>query len=76
MTFFIAVKRWREYQNERHGEDELNIPSSNRAYHLKYDALTQGLTSIWAWISNYIHYKMWDEITFPFPNFYGLGMDK
>ena len=22
-----------------------------------------------AWISNYIHYKVWDEITYPFPNF-------
>ena len=21
------------------------------------------------WISNYIHYEMWDEITYPFPNF-------
>ena len=27
------------------------------------------LTSIPAWISNYIHFKMWDEITYPFPNF-------
>ena len=22
-----------------------------------------------AWISNHIHYKMWDEITYPFLNF-------
>ena len=21
------------------------------------------------WISNYIYYKAWDEITYPFPNF-------
>ena len=27
------------------------------------------LTLIPAWISNYIHYKVWDEITYPFPNF-------
>ena len=27
-----------------------------------------GLTSIPAWICNHIHYKMWDEITFPFLN--------
>ena len=26
-----------------------------------------GLTLIPAWISNYIHYKLWDEITYPFP---------
>ena len=27
-----------------------------------------GLTLISSWISNHIHYKMWDEITCPFPN--------
>ena len=30
-----------------------------------------GLTLILVWISNYTHYKMWDEITYPFPNFKG-----
>ena len=35
-------------------------------------------TLIPAWISNYIHYNVWDEITYPFLNFNGasLGMDK
>ena len=28
-----------------------------------------GLTLIPAWISNYIPYKAWDEITYPFPKF-------
>ena len=28
-----------------------------------------GLTLIQAWISNYTHYKGWDEITYLFPNF-------
>ena len=28
-----------------------------------------GLTLIPAWISNYIHYKVWDEIIYPFLNF-------
>ena len=30
-----------------------------------------GWTLIPAWISNYIHYKVWYEITYPFPNFNG-----
>ena len=30
-----------------------------------------GSTLIPAWISNYIHYKAWDEITYPFLNFNG-----
>ena len=28
-------------------------------------------TLIPAWISNYIHCNVWDEITYPFPNFNG-----
>ena len=30
-----------------------------------------GSTSIPGWISNYIHYKVWDETTYWFPNFNG-----
>ena len=33
------------------------------------------LTLIPAWISNYIHYKMWDEITYPFLNFNGATVE-
>ena len=33
------------------------------------------LTLIPAWISNYIHYKVWDEITYPFPNFNGVTVE-
>ena len=28
------------------------------------------LAFIWAWISNYLHCKLWDEISYPFPNFH------
>ena len=34
-----------------------------------------GLTLILAWISNRIHYKGWNEITYPFPNFNGATVD-
>ena len=33
------------------------------------------LTLIPAWISNYIHYKVWDEITYPFLNFNGATVE-
>ena len=33
-----------------------------------------GLTLIPAWISNYIHYNVWDEITYPFLNFNGCTL--
>ena len=33
------------------------------------------LTLIPAWISNYIHYNVWDEITSPFPNFNGCTVE-
>ena len=34
-----------------------------------------GLTLILAWIGNYIHYKVWDEITYPFLNFNGWTIE-
>ena len=34
-----------------------------------------GLTWISAWISNYIHYNVWDEITYPFLNFNGATVE-
>ena len=34
-----------------------------------------GLTLMPTWISNYTHYKVWDEITYPFLN-WSFGMDK
>ena len=34
-----------------------------------------GLTLIPSWIINYIHYNMWDEITYPFPNFNGATVE-
>ena len=34
-----------------------------------------GLTLIPAWISNYIHYETWDEITYPSPNFNGCTVE-
>ena len=34
-----------------------------------------GLTLIPAWMTNYTHYKVWDEITYPFPNFNGCTVE-
>ena len=34
-----------------------------------------GLTLIPAWINNDIHYKVWDEITYPFLNFSGIAAE-
>ena len=34
-----------------------------------------GWTLIVAWISNYIHYKVWDEIIYPFLNFNGATVE-
>ena len=33
------------------------------------------LTLIPAWISNYIHYNVWDEITYQFLNFNGATVE-
>ena len=34
-----------------------------------------GLTLIPTWISNYTHYNVWDEITYPFLNFNGATVE-
>ena len=44
-------------------------PESWAPFHL------HGLTLIPAWISNYIHYKVWDEITYSFLNFNGATVE-
>ena len=41
------------------------------ACRVKGPLLLQGLTLISAWIGIYIHYKVWDEIVYPFLNFNG-----
>ena len=33
------------------------------------------MTLIPSWINNYIHYKVWDEITYPFPNLIGATVE-
>ena len=33
------------------------------------------ITLIPAWISKYVHYNVWDEITYPFPNFNGATVE-
>ena len=50
-------------------------------YALSYEKLIKmrlkctNKTLVPAWISNYIHYKVWDEITYPFPNFKGATIE-
>ena len=34
-----------------------------------------GLALTPAWISNHIHYKVWDKITYPFINFNGVTVE-
>ena len=34
-----------------------------------------GLIWVSAWISNYIHFKVWGEMTYPFPNFNGCTVE-
>ena len=36
---------------------------------------SNGLTLIPAWISNYIHYKVLDDINYPFLNFNGATVE-
>ena len=44
---------------------------------LAYDQFipTYGLTFITAWINNHMHTKVWNEITYSFPNFKGSTVE-
>ena len=57
--------------------DDVQFMKSWENYATSFEA---GLTLIPAWISNYINYNGWDEITYPFVNFNGnrwsVGMEK
>ena len=44
-------------------------------YHMMSVFKIGHLTLMPAWMSNYIHYEMWDEITFLFPNFNGCTIE-
>ena len=47
-----------------------NCKAMNTAELMHWHPLNQrGLTLFPAWMSNYIHYEIWDEIIYPFPNF-------
>ena len=52
----------------------------NRSTVTNINNISAALLLTWmnlTWVSNYIHYKVWNEITDPFQNFNGsLGMDK
>ena len=37
--------------------------------------VTRCMATAKAWISNYVHYKVWDEIIYPFPNFNGCTVE-
>ena len=42
---------------------------------IPHQVIKNGLTSIPAWISNCNYHKVWDEITYPFPNFNGYTVE-
>ena len=51
------------------------LTSYYTALELGHPFLPTGLTLIRAWISNYIYHEIWDEITYPFPNFNGTTVE-
>ena len=56
----------------RYNDGSINIYPYPFACIFPVTLLPGTLTLISAWISNYIHYKVWLEITYPFPHFHGF----
>ena len=52
------------------------VPSPGEPVYVLYGTqqLTMYILSV-AWICNHIHYKVWDEITYPFLNFNGATVE-
>ena len=48
----------------------ISITRPNNVWYI-VDHKLSGAPLIPAWLSNYIHCRVWDEITYPFPNFNG-----
>ena len=43
------------------------------SYHM--GPLLHGLNQTPVWVSNHIRYRVWDEITYPFPKFNGVTFE-
>ena len=66
ITFHITGSFWGEYIGHSFlpvSRHTVQINGETRGLFYKH-----GLTLILVWISNYINYKVWDEITYPFQN--------
>ena len=49
--------------------------SANHLHKSRGPFYLYGLTLILSWISNYIHYNVWEEIIYQFPNFNGCTVE-
>ena len=59
---------------------EWEMPSLNLLDKVQFFIHQRPLLPIWmnltpAWLSNYIHYNVWDEITYPFLNLNGATVE-
>ena len=76
----LSCSLWRHCNGQRHAK---TTAQRHPNVHTPSQALTccwspfykHGLTLIPAWISNYIHYKVWDEFISPFPNFNSVAVE-
>ena len=55
--------------------DILTLKCTPSIQHIWGPLYLYGLTFIPVWISNYIHYKVFDEIAYPFLNFNGEAVE-
>ena len=58
-----------------HFSDHRGQPDATSALSHQWSLYWHGLTLIPAWISNHMLSKVWDEITYPYPNFNGRTVE-
>ena len=74
VTWSALHCRWQSGSHLKHVDYYYNFMTKTNAPSEGIELSPGTLSQTWinfnlAWISNYIHYKVWDEITYPFPNF-------
>ena len=72
LDIFLLFNTYTEYQHPT-----LTKTRSNRActFHILCPCLWYGFILFSAWISNHMSRKVWDGITYPFPNFNGCSVE-
>ena len=71
----VATSSHRKPPSSLIPEERCNTLYLRKKTETKGVIVTEWVLWLYAWINNHIHYTVWDEITYPFPNFNGCTVE-